>query len=94
MFRSVNYGANWTLIQQLGSESSIRSFITLGNSATLAGTEENAQIFRSLNCAADLDPIHNLGFLPSTASGPSAYFLLAPPKFEPFPVHLKYQSSD
>ena len=94
IFRSVDYGATWGLIQALGSESSIRSFITLRNGATLAGSGENAQIWRSLNCAADLEMIHNLGFLPSTAAEPSAYFLLAQPKFDPFPVHLKYQSSD
>jgi hypothetical protein len=41
-----------------------------------------------------LDIIHNLGFLPSTAVEPTAYYLLAQPKFDPFPVHLKYQSSD
>ncbi|HVM72865.1 MAG TPA: hypothetical protein VMT91_13970 [Anaerolineales bacterium] len=94
MFRSVDYGATWSLVQALGTENSIRSFLTMGNGSTLAGTGEHAYIFKSLNCAADLDVIHNLGFLPSTASEPSAYFLLAAPKFEPFPVHLKYQSSD
>jgi photosystem II stability/assembly factor-like uncharacterized protein len=94
IFRSTDYGVTWGLIQALGTESSIRSFITLGNGSTLAGTGEHALIFKSLNCAADLDVIHNLGFLPSTAVEPSAYFLLAQPKFQPFPVHLKYQSSD
>jgi hypothetical protein len=94
IWRSVDYGETWSLLQALGTESSVRSFITLGNGATLAGTGEHAQIHKSLNCAADLDVIHNLGFLPSTAVEPSAYFQLAQPKFDPFPVHLKYQSSD
>ncbi len=94
MYRSLDWGATWSLVQQLGTENSIRSFLTLGNGSTLAGTGENAYIFKSLNCAADLDVIHNLGFMPSTAVEPSAYFLLAQPKFDPFPVHLKYQSSD
>ena len=94
VYRSVDFGLTWALIQALGSENSVRSFITLGNGATLAGTGEHAYIFKSLNCAADLDIIHNLGFMPSTAVEPSAYFLLAQPKFDPFPVHLKYQSSD
>jgi hypothetical protein len=94
VYRSIDYGATWSLIQALGTETAIWSFITLGNGSTLAGTGDHAQIFRSLNCAADLEMIHNLGFLPSAAAEPSAYFLLAQPKFDPFPVHLKYQSSD
>jgi len=94
VYRSTDYGVTWKLVQALGAELSVRSFITLGNGATLAGTGENAMIFKSLNCAADLDIIHNLGFMPSTAVEPTAYFLLAAPKFDPFPVHLKYQSSD
>jgi hypothetical protein len=94
VFRSVDFGATWNLIQQLGTEVIVRSFITLGNGSTLAGTTPHAMIYKSLNCAADLDIIHNLGFLPSTAVEPTAYFLLAQPKFDPFPVHLKYQSSD
>jgi hypothetical protein len=94
VFRSVDFGATWTLIQSLGTEGIVRSFITLGNGSTLAGTSPHAKIYKSLNCAADLDIIHNLGFLPSTAVEPTAYFLLAQPKFDPFPVHLKYQSSD
>ena|GEM_PF-2988129 len=94
VFRSTDYGVTWGLIQVLGTENTIRSFITLGNGSTLAGTGEHALIYKSLNCAADLDVIHNLGFLPSTAVEPSAYFLLAQPKFAPLPVHLKYQSSD
>ena len=94
VYRSVDYGVNWAIVATLGTESSIRSFLTLGNGSTLAGTGEHAYIYKSLNAAADLDIIHNLGFLPSTAVEPSAYFLLAQPKFEPFPVHLKYQSSD
>ncbi len=94
VYRSVDYGVTWALVQALGAEMSIRSFITLGNGATLAGTGEHALVYKSLNCAADLDVIHNLGFLPSEAVEPSAYFQLAQPKFDPFPVHLKYQSSD
>jgi hypothetical protein len=94
VYRSLDWGATWTLIQILGTENSVRSFITLSNGATLAGTGESAYIFKSLNCAADLDIIHNLGFMPSNAVEPSAYFLLAQPKFDPIPVHLKYQSSD
>jgi photosystem II stability/assembly factor-like uncharacterized protein len=94
VYRSIDYGAAWGLIQALGSENSIRFFITLGNGSTLAGTGDHAQIFNSLNCSADLEMIHNLGFLPSAAAEPSAYFLLAQPKFDPFPMHLKYQSSD
>jgi hypothetical protein len=81
-------------VQALGTEVSVRSFLTLCNGSTLAGTDNHAMIYKSLNCAADLDIIHNLGFMPSTAAEPSAYFLLAQPKFDPFPVHLKYQSSD
>ena len=94
VLRSIDFGTTWDLIQVLGSESEVRSFLTLGNGATLAGTSSHAMIYKSLNCAADLDIIHNLGFMPSTAVEPSAYFLLAQPKFDPFPVHLKYQSSD
>ena len=94
VYRSVDFGVTWALVQALGTENSVRSFITLGNGSTLAGTGEHAQIHKSLNCAADLDIIHDLGFMPSTAAEPSAYFLLAQPKFDPFPVHLKYQSSD
>jgi hypothetical protein len=94
VYRSVDSGVTWSLVQALGAEQSVRSFLALGNGSTLAGTGEHAYIYKSLNCAADLDIIHNLGFLPSTAVEPSAYFLLAQPKFDPFPVHLKYQSSD
>jgi hypothetical protein len=94
VYRSLDGGASWKLVQQLGAELSVRSFLTLGNGSTLAGTGEHAYIFKSLNCAADLDIIHNLGFMPSTAVEPCAYFLLAQPRFDPFPVHLKYQSSD
>ena len=94
VFRSTDFGATWALVQALGTEVSVRSFLTLCNGSTLAGTDNHAMIYKSLNCAADLDIIHNLGFMPSTAAEPSAYFLLAQPKFDPFPVHLKYQSSD
>jgi len=94
IFRSVDFGAHWDLVQALGSEKFVYSFLTLGNGSTLAGTGDNANIWKSLNCAADLDIIHNLGFMPSTAIEPTAYYLLAQPKFDPFPVHFKYQSSD
>jgi hypothetical protein len=94
VWRSLDYGETWFLVQRLGAENSVRSFLTLGNGSTLAGTGEHAYIYKSLNCAADLDMVHNLGFMPSTAVEPSAYFTLAQPKFQPFQVHLKYQSSD
>ena len=94
VYRSLDYGAHWAVIATLGTEQSVRSFVALGNGVVLAGTGEHAMIYKSLNCGADLDIIHNLGFLPSTAVEPSAYTLLAPPKFDPFMVHLKYQSSD
>jgi hypothetical protein len=93
IFRSTDFGATWALVQSL-ADVSIRAFLTLGNGATLAGTDNHAYVYSSLNCASDLDIIHNLGYMPSTATEPSAYFLLAQPKFDPFPVHLKYQSSD
>ena len=94
VYRSIDNGLNWVLLQRLGTETDAKCFVTLGNGSTLAGTGNGGYIFKSLNCSADQDPIHNLGFLPSTAVEPSAYFQLAPAKFDPFPVNLKYQSSD
>ena len=97
VFRSVDNGATWSKIATL-PEYEIRSFITLGNGSVLVGTGDDVpdggKIEQSLNCAADLDITHNLGFMPSTAVEPPAYFQLTPPKFDPFQVHLKYQSSD
>ena len=94
IYRSIDFGATWSLVTAFAGESEVRSFITLGNGVTLAGTTNHGKIYKSLNCSADLDVIHNLGFLPSAAVEPSAYFLLSPPTFDPFQVHLKYQSSD
>jgi photosystem II stability/assembly factor-like uncharacterized protein len=97
VYISIDSGDSWSLVQQLGAETEVRSFIALKNGTTLAGTGgtgSSAKIYKSLNCGCSLALIHNLGFMPSTASEPNAYSQLAPPKFDPFPVHLKYQSSD
>ncbi len=94
IYRSLNNGVSWIGLQILGAETDVRSFVTLGNGSTLAGTAPGGYVYKSLMNAADQDPIHNLGFLPSGAAEPSAYFQLAPAKFDPFPVNLKYQSSD
>lgn len=94
IYRSLDYGVTWSLIGQMGSETAIRSMLALGNGSLLAGTSPHAYVYRSLNAGADLEAVHNLGFMPSTAAEPGAYFQPAMPKFDPFPVHLKYQSSD
>jgi hypothetical protein len=94
VYRSLDNGENWEYVQQLGSEKEVRAFLALSNGMVLASTNDHGQIYHSLNCGASLDLIHNLGFMPSTAHEPTAYFQLAPPKFDRFPLNLKYQCTD
>jgi photosystem II stability/assembly factor-like uncharacterized protein len=94
VYKSTNYGATWTLIQQLGAETDVRGSIALTNQTVLAGTGPNCKVYKSSTFDAELNPIHNLGFMPSTAVEPDVYFQNTPPEILPIPVHLKYQSSD
>lgn len=93
LYRSLDNGDTWSIVLTAEAEQ-IRALIALTNGITVASTGLPGLIYISLNCAAETYPIHNLGFMPSTAVEPSANYQLAPSKFDPFPINLKYQSSD
>ena len=94
VFRSVDGGETWTELQRLGTQSVVRCFCVLDADISIAGTGSTAKVFASYNSAIVTAPFHNLGFLPSTAVEPWVYFHPLPPKIEPIPVHLKYQTGD
>lgn len=94
IYQSLDNGLTWTLAAELGTETDIRATAALTNGTFLAGSGPTGQVWRSENADAALNPVHNLGFMPSTATEPTKYSHPRPPKFAPFPVHLKYQSSD
>jgi photosystem II stability/assembly factor-like uncharacterized protein len=94
LFQSTDAGLTWTLITNLGTETDIRAAIALTNGTFIAGTGPNGQIWRSENADAFLNSVHNLGFMPSTATEPTKYSQARAPVFAPFLVNLKYQSSD
>ncbi len=93
IFRSLDFGLTWTNIY-LNGQAYTDCMLALGNGTLLIGTGNSAWIYNSLNADAALSPVHNLGFLPSNAVEPQAWFEPTPPKFDPFPPHLKYQSGD
>ena len=94
VFRSLDFGASWAEFDRLDATGYVLSFAAMDNGYIAAGTYPGGYIEISRNATSDLDPIHNLGFMPIWANEPSCNFQLSPAKFDPFPVNLKYQSSD
>jgi len=91
---SDDLGLTWSLVQQLGTETDVRALYALSNEKVLAGTGSTGKVYYSHTVNAGNYPIHNLGFMPSTASEPTAYFQFAPSDLDPIPVRLDCQSGD